>query len=372
MDLGTQGMRPLVHVFGHFSGRTGYSVHAINFARALARRCNVLTTEMTGGPAALADSAAQLAARHAAGQAVYSIAVTAPDDFPALAGLPGRRIGFFVWERDALPDRWLPQLADVDRVWTASRWGKGVIAAAGVPEHRIDVVPEGFDPAVFSPEGPALPALARDPRFKLLTVGKFEERKNTAGLIRAFAAAFADTQDAALVLSCTNAFLKDFDLSREVERLAGPVRDRILLARWVDTPDTLGTIYRACDAFVAPSRAEGWGLPIMEAMACGLPTITTGYSAMTEYATPENAVLLDYTLVPAPACPLAGHLDRDGRWAEPDAAQLARAMRALYEDRARGRALGARAASYMAAGWTWDHAADAALRTLEALDRDEH
>jgi glycosyltransferase involved in cell wall biosynthesis len=54
-------------------------------------------------------------------------------------------------------------------------------------------------------------------------------------------------------------------------------------------------LYSLADAFVLPTRGEGWGIPVAEAMAMGLPVIVTNYSGPTEYANEENAYLLPVT-----------------------------------------------------------------------------
>merc|ERR1740121_3191856 len=103
------------------------------------------------------------------------------------------------------------------------------------------------------------------------------------------------------------------------------IEDRILLVTdslpWKSMP----ALYQVADAFVLPSHGEGWGLPFMEAMSSGLPTIGTGWGGQMDFMHAGNSVLLDYQLVAAP------HGDSDRRdqpmWADPDHAALAQAMR---------------------------------------------
>ncbi|MEP6754165.1 MAG: glycosyltransferase, partial [Chthonomonadales bacterium] len=80
-------------------------------------------------------------------------------------------------------------------------------------------------------------------------------------------------------------------------------------------------LYRESDAFVLPSRGEGWGRPYMEAMALGIPTIGTNWSGNTAFMNEGNSFLVDYKLVPVPErgwreiSAYRGH-----QWAEPDIA----------------------------------------------------
>ena len=67
----------------------------------------------------------------------------------------------------------------------------------------------------------------------------------------------------------------------------------------------LGVLYRSADCFVLPTRGEGWGMPILEAMACGLPVIATHWSSQVDFMNSRNSLPLDVeSLVPAKAkCP---------------------------------------------------------------------
>lgn len=358
--------RLLVHLHGPVGHATGYGVHAGNFAAALAAFCEVVTTPWPADADSLAAMNARLAAERTR-RPVATIHLMPPPLFPEPDPAAGPSIGYFVWESDVLPAAWRDACRRVDRVWTASAWGRRVIVGGGVPAGRVDVVPEGIDPALFRPDGPRLARLAEDRRFKFLTIGKWEERKFTTQLLRAFDAEFQDGDDVTLVLGCSNPFVDGFDLRREIAALGLRRPQALLCLARAAEHGTIAEVYRACDAFVAPSRAEGWGLPISEAMACGLPTITTRYSAMTDYANDRNALLLDHRLVPIPTRLADEAPDEAGRWAEPDIGQLRRLMRRCVEHRAEAQALGRRAAADMAERWTWRHAAEKAVALLAEL-----
>ena len=95
----------------------------------------------------------------------------------------------------------------------------------------------------------------------------------------------------------------------------------------------MATLYRSVDAFVLPSRGEGWGRPLMEAMASGLPTIGTNASGNIDFMSTENSVLIDVQLNDVPRGAVeeipvyTGH-----RWYEPDIASLSEQMKAVVND----------------------------------------
>ena len=88
-------------------------------------------------------------------------------------------------------------------------------------------------------------------------------------------------------------------------------------------------LYKSCDAFVSAHRAEGYGMKILDALACGLPVITPLFGGPTDFCTPANCLPVDFTLVPVGDCSTRASLRilNGPVWAEPDVESLARRMR---------------------------------------------
>jgi glycosyltransferase involved in cell wall biosynthesis len=141
---------------------------------------------------------------------------------------------------------------------------RDVVELLGVPEDRVQVALPGVD-AVFSGEGDAY-ALAQP---YVLTAATLEPRKNLAALVEAHALLGRD--DLRLVVVGAEGWGRQ------------PALDRpgILRLGYVDD-DALARLYRGAAVFVYPSRFEGFGLPVIEAMACGAPVVCSSHESMDE------------------------------------------------------------------------------------------
>jgi len=163
-------------------------------------------------------------------------------------------------------------------------------ARTGIDPARVHVVPLGVAP-VPSRAADAEAVLERlgVSRPYVLFVGTLEPRKNVARLVRAYRRAAASGVAHALVLAGWPGW-RDDELRAEIER-EGP--GTVVELGGVD-PEDLDPLYRGADAFAYPSLAEGFGLPVAEAMARGVPTITSSVSSLPEVAG-TAALLVDPT-----------------------------------------------------------------------------
>ena len=165
--------------------------------------------------------------------------------------------------------------AGADLIIAVSRFtADQVEALLGYPASRIRVVHHGVSPRI-------IPRVAREK--VVLCVGAIQRRKNQAGLVRAFAALPSDWT---LVLAGSQGFAAQDTLS-EVER--SPARGRIRLTGYLSEAE-LSAWYGRAGIFAFPSFDEGFGMPVLEAMAAGIPVITSNRSALPEIA--GNAAIL--------------------------------------------------------------------------------
>jgi glycosyltransferase involved in cell wall biosynthesis len=198
--------------------------------------------------------------------------------FPALAQ---RRNVNGVIEDMIVGDKW----ARIDHVVTDSQCSKrDIVAHLGVPESRLTVVYPGIDPERFRPAR----RRTDSGRPYVLCVAGADPTKNVGTLVEAFGRLpqpARDTHDLVLV--------GDFRRRPELRERAAVlgIEKQMMLPGVVDD-DRLIELYRQASLFVFPSRYEGFGLPVLEAMACGCPVICSNASSLPE-VTGDAALLVD-------------------------------------------------------------------------------
>jgi GT2 family glycosyltransferase len=272
------------------------------------------------------------------------------------------RIGFTMLETDRIPEEWVRQANQMDEVWAPSQFNASTFSASGVTR-PIHVVPLGVDPDYFNPK---IRSSRLSEYYTFLSVFEWGERKAPEILLRGFNQEFRASEPVILVCKILNVD-PGVDVEAEIRKLGlDPAGGRIYISLNQVTPTyQLGMLYRSADCFVLSTRGEGWGMPIIEAMACGVPVIATNWSAPCDFMKPHNSYPLAVErLIPAVAkCPYY----KGFRWAEPSRVELRRLMRRVYSSPGEARARGERAAVDIHAGWTWDHAAEKIVARLQAI-----
>jgi glycosyltransferase involved in cell wall biosynthesis len=155
-----------------------------------------------------------------------------------------------------------------DRVFPNSRFTAGeVIELLGVPEERVLVAYPGIDPR-FRPEGERTDLGGP----YVLAVSTIEPRKNLPALVEAFALLRRERPELTLALAGLSGW-DDRPLAAEGVRLLGFVPD-----------DELARLYRGASAFAYPSSFEGFGMPVVEALASGTPAVASSHESLDEAA----------------------------------------------------------------------------------------
>jgi glycosyltransferase involved in cell wall biosynthesis len=257
-----------------------------------------------------------------------------------------------MFETDSIPKKWLPGLERVDEVWVPSRFNVETFERGGVPVDKLKLLPQTLDFALYDPERTIpLPAPARARAFCFLSVFEFSARKGWDILLDAWAQAFDPDEDVCLILKASRNLRTSAAASEKLDAyLAGRSCAPIVYETRTLASKDMPRLYAMCDAYVGPSRGEGWGRPYMEAMAMGLPTIASRWSGNLEFTTDDNSFLLDGEVVPVPDDEVY-ELFHGQHWFEPDRDQLAQLMRQIYNEGSEVKARAARARPSLLAGF---------------------
>ena len=281
---------------------------------------------------------------------------------------PGRRVIWWFFESDRLPQKWLEQVRVFDQIWAPSAWARDILLRHGIASSCIRIVESGVNTQVFSP--------GRKPHggFVYLSIGKYENRKSIDEVIAAFVAEFPAAQYPQVQL-----WLKaDYPLFPQrvrdlARRLAGDARIRVISADLSD--QQLADLYRSVDAFVFPSKAEGFGLPCIEAIACGVPVIATQVTAHTAFLDriPGLFAPVDFKLAPIVDADYRHFYGADygdealGCWAIPSIDSLRAAMRDVFVNQQTWRDRALQAAPVIHREFSWESIARKAMLELTSM-----
>ena len=231
------------------------------------------------------------------------------------------RIAYWAWELPDPPPDWAGCDRNLSEIWTPSLFSRtSLLKLSRLP---IAVVPHHI---------PLEQARVRDARrpFTVLAMADSRSslsRKNPEGALRAFHAAFGTSSKARLVLKLGG----QPDAWQALEQSAGDLlagRNVEIVRGFLDQA-AMSELYRACDVFLSLHRAEGFGLPMLEAMAHGVPVVATGWSGNLEFMSVTNSHLVSCSLVPVRD--ISG-IYAGSRWAEPDLEQAAVFLRRLADE----------------------------------------
>jgi len=239
-------------------------------------------------------------------------------------------IGWCVWELERIPKEWLSPLTMLDEIWVPSEFVRRAFADSGVS------IPCRIVPPQLDPPGSVKPNRERfgipTDAFAVFVAFSLRSgvvRKNPMAAVRAFQKAFPDERDVRLVLK-----IADVDIEGTAwTAFRHEVGDdpRIVFITDFLTDLDMWSLYASIDVALSTHRAEGYGMIPAQAMLSGRAAVATGWSAILDFMTPDNSILLPYTLVPVHDVDERYVVDGTN-WAEVDESAASAALRRLYTE----------------------------------------
>jgi glycosyltransferase involved in cell wall biosynthesis len=280
---------------------------------------------------------------------------------PATHDMVGRQNAYvaFAWEELEFPQYLVDRFnRDLDLVTVISNFVRDSFERSGITI-PVEVTGNGCDHLSAVADDVPCP-LPESGRRRILHVSSCFPRKGVDVLIDAFLRSFRADDPVELIIKT---FPNPNNISASVladrrGRLADAAPITIIDQHY--DPGQLRALYRSAAMLVAPSRGEGFGLPLAEAMLLDVPVVTTNYSGQLDFCRPSTAWLVDCHMSASQAHVAGSH----SLWAEPSVEHLGMQMRAVLDRPDEARSRTERAKSLLKAHFSWR---SVAIRTLAAL-----
>ncbi|MFZ6648650.1 glycosyltransferase family 4 protein [Undibacterium sp. TJN25] len=278
-----------------------------------------------------------------------------------------RVVHSYGWEESGFPVEYVNAFnRKLDLITVVSRFVGKVLRDNGV-RVPIAVVGNGIDHLLDAPAEPLSHQVTAGWRsFRFLHVSSCFPRKGVDALLAAYGRAFRDTDDVSLVIKTFPNPHNDVEQQLHKLRLQDPSFPHVQLISDDFSQAQLTGLYQACDALAAPSRGEGFGLPMAEAMLLNLPVITTAWSGQNDFCDDTTAWMCDYRFAKSDS-----HFgNTHSVWADPDVCHLASLLAEVHDSSEEQRlARTVPAKKRVLENFKWEHVATRTAAAVNALAR---
>lgn len=380
------------HIFAHTSyiGNTGYNAHSRSFFRHLSKLNEVKIRNFTVGnkfvnssnephnqesylddlDKKLLDSQTLWDGNNREDHSIYSnypnkflhnvnIVLQETNHYYFYDGYLGPKIGYNVWESTKQPEDFFNKWNEFDQLWVPTKWQANNTIKQGANPNKVKVIPEGVDVNTFYPDD-NVQHKDYDGRFKFILFGRWEYRKSTTEIIETFLSTFKKSDPVDLILSVDNRFgySQDgcFTTQERIKKFNIPNDPRLIFKSFVSREDYINYIKKG-HVFLSCARSEGWNLPLIEAMACGTPSIYSNCSGQLEFAKGKGLPVKILGEKPAPD-------STPGNYYEPDFNDLSLVMRDAYKNYKKHKKKALKDAKLIHQKFNWDNIAKIASKEL--------
>lgn len=261
--------------------------------------------------------------------------------------------GYLAFEGE-LPDEWVQIMnhPNVKGIMTPSNYCKEKFLKSGV-KTPVYVVPHGVDPKIWKPK-----KIKKFDKITYLVAGTLHNnRKGIDVVIKAFEKTFSGNDNVQLVLKLNKIYNKEQNVQREIAKLLkNPDSVNISVITQDLTEEEMVELYNKSHFLVNAHRSEGFGIHILQAMACGIPVIVTGKSGNMDFCSADNSLLID-TDGPERWSPLK-YPYTNAKWFEPSQKHLEQLLIKGYEDYEQLSKLAIENSETIRKEWTWKSVVD--------------
>lgn len=282
----------------------------------------------------------------------------------------GPKIAYNVWESTRQPENFFNSLKTYDQVWVASEWQRQCTIEQGIEANKVKVIPEAVDGNLFKPllHKDKLEEY-NDGRFKFLVFGRWDYRKSTKEVIETFLKTFDKDEPVDLVVSIDNRYANDNFNSTEERLKYYNLEDPRIKIKHFPTREEYINYLQTGHVFLSCARSEGWNLPLIEAMACGTPSIYSNCSGQLEFAKDKGLPVNIKAMSSAKMGEYStfSQSDLPGEFYEPDFDHLSEIMRDAYTNYKTHKERALLESKEIRKTFTWENAAKKAMNEVSKL-----
>ena len=282
-----------------------------------------------------------------------------------------KALACYAWEESGFPKAYVREFnANLDFVTVTSQYVAKVLRDNGL-RTPIHVVGDGIDQITRQTASPQVvrrlaKMVGSDDKFCFLHISSCLPRKGVDVLLRAWTQSFHASDAVLLIIKASKN--QHHDIESDVARLRAENLDLAPIVVLTDefTTEEVRALYQLSDVAVAPSRGEGFGLPIAEALSLGKPVITTAFGGQIDFCAAEDSWLCDYDFAYA-----TSHVSSPlSVWTEPKTDSLIDCLKAAYissaDERMRRGSIGS---ALIRERYSWDAVAARLKQAKAATDR---
>jgi len=370
----------MINIIGNILGTSGYDVHTRQLANALNKLIKVRID--CAVPANLAnqlnDQEVEMLKREVEDDQI-NLLITNPMHWRMNVGQ--RNWAYLIWEGDKIPKSWISECLnpDIEYIFVPSKHTKEAIVQTWEEPHpdiydKIKIIPHGVDLNIFKPLENSTVLKFDSPQSQKSSDSSVLNESETAVDTFTFLCnkGFRNLEDRGGIQYAIKAYLEEFskenvnlivklnpaygipDLNRLTEQIK-PNKENLPQIKFDIATykyEELVKLYTSADVFVSPTRAESFNIPCIEAMACGLPVITTNFGGQTDFCDQTTGWVIGGELKPVE------HeiMYEETKWLTPDISELKQAMREAYDAKTSRKEKGKKALE-RAKEFTWENSA---------------
>ena len=280
---------------------------------------------------------------------------------------------YFFWETTNILPKFLERLKSVDYLWVPSDWQKKILINSGIDQNRISIVPGGVDPKKY------YPIKRKNKKLTFLHIGTWGYRKSSYEIIKTFSDLYKDNEDVELRISINNKLDYQDGPVETIKKFGLPLGGNIKILGTLMENDYVNEIQNA-DLYISCSRGEGWNLPILQSISCGVPSIYSKCGGQLEFS--KNNIGIGINIICENLAKRRLVINKNEySWEslsnylpnnlyEPDYPQLANELKLFYSSHKKGERLNynkkaLKDAEFVHRVFNWDRAGEKANRILE-------